>query len=370
MSKFLETLIAKIFDFLNFGRILSMFLPGFLLAFSVSMPISLLSPPISLTGDIQPLLTSPSDNVYYLFKNTTDNNSDIWIPYYNPIYNRIISSNIDERESILNGNLNKYPNKYTPENVFLWRIHFDFDRIKRNLILILIVTFPLGVLNYQTAYFFLKKRLDNITNQTENPPPPPNKEGGSSMVPRRSIILYIFNFKGHIFKILTFLTKKTYSNKMDLRLFKYSSEFDSSIISKRFNPDSSSPVGSIYFAPFLKEKFSGDDNYYNILITEYYRFLEFSYTILSSILLSWISMIIYYLSFYFLYSLNSPPLILRFSLIMIIIAFIVFLYWIRILPKTVERYLEARKDLIDGVTDFMKKGLAEKVQQASPPNKT
>ena len=141
------------------------------------------------------------------------------------------------------------------------------------------------------------------------------------------------------------------------KLFRYDSQYDSEEQNTHKFNFTQQPVGLVYFAPFLKEKFSGDENYYSFLITEYYRFLEFSIIMPISLIVAGILGLAYYLLFCIRN--DYAPYYGEFAVFFIIL-FVVsigFLYFIS--PKINDAYNKASKDLIQGVSDFMKKGLVK-----------
>lgn len=118
-------------------------------------------------------------------------------------------------------------------------------------------------------------------------------------------------------------------------------------------PDRS--VGIMYFAPFLKEKFSGEENYFNFLITEFYRFQEFSTVMPVSIIAGNFMGGIYYVLFstrngYWLYGRT-------FTWMFILILLLTGLYMYFITRDGMVSYARSRQHLVQGVPDLMKKNL-------------
>lgn len=122
-------------------------------------------------------------------------------------------------------------------------------------------------------------------------------------------------------------------------------------------------VGFMYFAPYLKDEFiTGKENYYAFYISEYYRFLELSVVVPSSIVISSLIATGYYLLASFYLGDDSPL-----NIAMVIIATLIIIaikVWFdeKVLPLVYYNSRKAAYDLVAGITDARNLGLFKDVQ--------
>lgn len=114
-------------------------------------------------------------------------------------------------------------------------------------------------------------------------------------------------------------------------------------------------VGFIYFAPLLKSDFTGKENYYNFLVTEYYRFLEFSAVMPIAMLAASVLAGLYYFAACHVTKASCHTGVIFAGIVLVLLAVILF-YWI-VFRKVIEGYRKAAADLIKGVTDATNKGI-------------
>ena len=144
--------------------------------------------------------------------------------------------------------------------------------------------------------------------------------------------------------------------KMQLFRFKEKQEAgDPLLVPDRGNEDAR--VGLIYFAPYLKEDFTGKENYYNFLIAEYYRFLEFSTVMPLSVLLTTVIAVIYYRTAcgYAGACFQNGAVIL----LVLTVGLSVTLFYMVVFDTIFSGYRKASADLIKGITDVKNKGLVK-----------
>jgi len=146
--------------------------------------------------------------------------------------------------------------------------------------------------------------------------------------------------------------------KDDYKLYPYDIKDSNKFVYVQPNKEKTNDVGLIYFAPFLKEKFSGDNNYYTFLILEYYRFVELSVVMPLSLLLSIIISALYYVVLSI--CIGKFIYIVGFIGMFAIEAIIVGVFLKYVIPVTIDNYKKSTKELIDAVTYVMSKGLAPK----------
>ena len=182
----------------------------------------------------------------------------------------------------------------------------DYKRVSRNFSLVVLLTIVIGLMLYEMGFR----------------------------------VLLLFGGKGEKQKLQRYSPTHDSDDELTLK-FEFSTE----------------PVGLVYFAPFLKENFSGQENYFDFLVTDYYRFLEFATIMPISIIVSGILGMVYYVLFSIRNSCWYDPLALGLLFLVLFVSSILFL--LKVTPSIFESYKKAVKDLIQGVSDMMSKGLVK-----------
>jgi len=302
MAKFLEVLINKFFDFFNFGRLITIIVPGFIAAICLAMFISQLVFPLGeLPGSGSALKiksVQSKETIKTESKTKEKENTITTIKETTTTYEYGADQKTGGQETITK------EKKEDKETLFIRQISADYRRVSNNFLLLLLLTIVLGLTLYEIGYIILLR------------------------FPKKS---------------------------EDEKLFRYDGQNDKKgEAADKFLPSKNS-VGLVYFAPFLKEKFSGEENYFNFLITEYYRFLEFSVNMPLSIIVLILFGGAYYLLFYAKndFCPDCPGSAIFVSVLLLCsLIFLIF-----IVPRIARAYRKATKDLILGVTDMMNKGL-------------
>ncbi len=278
MAKFFEALISKFFDFFNFGRFITIVIPGFVAALCFAMLMSqLIFQEKHQKKEIQKKEASCCCEVKMHDAGKKDINQQA-----------------------------------SDDDLFIKQIKNDYNRVKGNFLLMTILAIMLGLMIYEVGYCILR-------HYRKRP-----REG----------------------------------TKDDTKLFRYSSEHDAAdSFANKFNP-SKEEVSLIYFAPFLKEKFSGDENYFDFLITEFYRFLEFSINISVSIFMSLFIGVFYYVLFCFRNF--CWPCRTEFIFFFLILSLLTVVFFWLVFLTILKAYNKASHDLVLGVSDFMAKNLWNK----------
>jgi len=332
MISFFQTLVNKLLDFTNFGRLITIFIPGLITSFCIAMFFSL-------------LIFSSSHSVKQ------------------PVYQKVFSNNVEDSLRFAIKTLEDVQNAKTSneaQRLFASQISSDLHRVSNNYGLLILLAIVIGLIMYEIGYKVLgliakmksgkelkedKKEIiikekDLIIDEQSN----------EEFIEEKDIVLIDQTNNG---------LKKKLKNKVE-PLRRYDHQFDS--INEpankfKFSKKESDEVGLIYYAPFLKEKFSGEQNYFDFLVTEYYRFLEFSVIMPISIIVSVLFGISYYLSFSFRNSCFPNWAGFTILFILLIDGSLLFLYYIA--RDIYKSYAKATMDLILGVSDVMSKGLVK-----------
>jgi hypothetical protein len=114
-------------------------------------------------------------------------------------------------------------------------------------------------------------------------------------------------------------------------------------------------VGFIYFAPFLKAEFTGKENYYSFLITEYYRFLEFSAVMPLAMLKASFLAGLYYLAACHVTETCCHTGVVIAAVLLVLFA--VILFYSLVFSRVLKCYRKASAELIKGVADATNKGI-------------
>ena len=302
MVDFLKTLVDKFLDFFNVGRAISILLPGVLVAFVLLMLLSL-------------AVFSPGDAD--IKKDTTTAQKSILAP--------ATSSKAVQKIVTLTNHTSLKPAKATT-GAASWkkaeappkvpppipksdltlkplgaRIADDFNRVSNHYWVVMLVSLIIGILLYE---------IGNV--------------------------------------IIAFC-----SGKSKVHLYRYQ---EGTTTTLTFDGNKKKEqVGLIYFAPFLKAEFTGKENYYNFLVSEYYRFLEFSSVMPIAMLMTFCMAGTYYLLACYVTKTCCYTWIVIGVLAIIII--IVTLFYKYIFTKVLEGYRKASEDLIKGVSDASNKGI-------------
>ena len=286
MAKFFETLMNKFFDFFNFGRFITIIVPGLIIALCVSMLVSQTIWPAERKADPPPV-TKVKTTV-----TTTTESKDKE------------TSTKKETTTIVKDTAYEEPTSrkaFDPKALFKKQVAEDFQRVSGNFLLVVLLTVVIGLIIYEVGF---------------------------------RVLLH-------------------FPSKDNETLFRYDPTHDADTQNTKKFGFSQEPVGLVYFAPFLKEKFSGEENYYNFLITEYYRFLEFSIIMPVSIIASGMIGVAYYALFCFRHDYLPYWRGVAVLFAMLFAVAVVFLCWVS--PKVIESYKSASRDLIRGASDFMSK---------------
>jgi hypothetical protein len=282
MVKFLDTFLNKLLDFLNFGRLITIIIPGAIVSFCLLMFASQILFPERMSAPQEGVTTSSA-----------------------------VGGNASERPAAKPGVTRKnIATTADKESLFQKQLSEDYGRANEHLYLIVFFTLALGFMLYELGYGILLD-LSRMTDARETAEP---------------------------------------------KLSRYDDQHDADDKpTHKFNFSSGCPVGLVYFAPFLKEKFSGEENYFSFLITEYYRFLEFSVNMPVSIILS----ALLGLGYYILFSLRNAccPYFTEIVLFFIMLFVLPILFLLFVSPKVLISYKKASTDLVRGVSDLMAKGL-------------
>lgn len=290
MAKFFEGLANKLLDFLNFGRLITIFVPGLIVALCVSMLVSQM---------IWPTEKSPAPVVKVT---TKDSKETILESKKNEASKKETETITTTKDSAYKENADQ---KTADKKVFFSKqVSEDYHRVYNNPFAVGLLTIVLGLIIYEIGF---------------------------------RIFLY-------------------FPDKGKQKLHRYDPAHDSDpAATYKFTAKKDEPAGLVYFAPFLKEKFSGDANYFDFLITEYYRFLEFSIIMPVAIIASGILGVAYYTLFSIRNECYLYCRVFAVFFIMLFAVCVIFILWVP--PKILESYRKASHDLINGVSDFMSKGL-------------
>jgi hypothetical protein len=344
MTKFFEKLIDKFFDFFNFGRFITIIIPGLLVALCFAMLASQLVFPASRTekpiappevaNKERPIAPpevankerpiTPPEAASQKMKSASDKGPVPTTPSQKEqaldAKKKSVSAPAGASQPLeaASAKAGKPPSSAvtaqsikTPQEWFSAQVSQDFQRVRDGFYYVLIFTIILGLMLYEVGFGVILRQGVKTTEELHR-----YKNGDT------------YSTDGKILK----------------RDFSFSTETDS-------------VVGLVYFAPFLKEKFSGDENYFNFLVTEYYRFLEFSVVMPISIMISALVASVYYLlfglrNFCWPHPVSVPAVLLA--------VFILALVFTCCVPSKVSgAYKKATSDLIKGVSDFMSKQLVK-----------
>lgn len=283
MAKFLENLSTKFFDFFNFGRFLTIIVPGMIVAFCLAMLLSQIVFPIVLVYQEDDAEVKHESNIQSV------------VQYHS---HSEIKKNTEEEISF---KLEK-------------QVTGDFERVTSNFLPLLLATIVIGMILNEISYSCIKRSLNNMMRRSD-----------------------MKKYTLHPYENTEEIARK--KNQPEMKLIadgagKYKGE-----------------VGTSYYAPFLKDKFSGDDNYFDFLVTEYYRFVEFAMVAPISIMISVIIIGLYFVAFWVS---NWTAIHM---LAVILLGFFTFVFMVLILrlvfPPIAEAYIKARWNLTKGVTDIM-----------------
>lgn len=307
MVKFFETLLNKFFDFFNFGRFITIIVPGLITALCFTMLISQLIFPAR--EELEPLPVSKVQSkekkeIKSESKRKNEKDESRETVETTTIVKEITTNEVGMGHKLTGQEVVKKEDK---EALFRRQILEDYTRVSgnfSNFSLVILLTIVIGLLLYELGY-----------------------------------------------RVLFSFPRKENEEK----LFRYNPQHDADDkVTHKFG-FSEEPVGLVYFAPFLKERFSGEENYFNFIVTEYYRFVEFSVNMPISIIVS----SIIGLAYYGLFSLRNCywPYWREFTAFFLIL-FVVSIVFLRFVsPKIFTAYKKASKDLVQGVSDLMSKGL-------------
>ncbi len=309
MIDFLKSLTDKFLDFFNIGRAISILLPGALVAFILLMLLSLAvfpssgviaaTPPKKEVAAPEKVTTIPAatgkdkkDKKDKKFKNSTTHQAgEASVP----------AAKKPEKVSANSQTNLKAPEPLRPLSA---QVADDFLRVTRHYWVVLLMALVIGILLYEVG---------NV------------------------IIAFWSKGSGH-------------------QLYRYKEGKDvNDKILVTDDGNKKAVVGFIYFAPLLKSDFTGKENYYNFLITEYYRFLEFSAVMPIAMLAASFLAGLYYFGACHVTKASCHIGVIFAAIVLVLIAIVLF-YWI-VFRKVLEGYRKASADLIKGVTDATNKGI-------------
>lgn len=318
MAKFFEKLVERFFDFFNMGRILTIFVPGAVAACCFAMLLSLLIFPVTSKKTdseqeqavMKVAVKKTTENIDDATKKPTKGSKTV-----KPTEKKGVRSQMAEQETIEKKDITKPPvaPKDAAAKALAEQLRSDFGRLSSHQWLIVLLAVVMGFPIYEIGYRLLSGLSDDDK-------------------------------------------LKTYA------LYPYDDSNDPTDTRKLFflgdaTAKKNEPVGIMYFAPFLKEKFSGEENYFNFFVTEFYRFQEFSTVMPVSVVISAIVAYLYYVLFslregYWLYG-------TVFFLLFAVMITSAILYYKYITVPGMESYARSKKALVQGVSAIMSKGLVK-----------
>ena len=310
MTKFLETFLNRLIDFLNFGRLITIVVPGVIVSFCVLMFAG------QLLAPLRPAQTAAKEQA-----------ADTKIAEQHATSaNAAKMEKSDKQEKTPANQTPANPVKIDKHSLFQAQVKIDFKRANSHIFIIVFFTIVLGILLYELSF------------------------GVLSWFPLPLLIKKPGAFWKFGFRCVGADTEKNYG------LCRYDSVADAEAKpSNKFKfLKVKEAVDLEYFAPFLKEKFSGDENYFDFLITEYYRFIEFSVIMPLAIFTSALVGTAYWLLFCLRNSCWFLNGTLLFFLLTMVLA-ILFVFFIS--NKIWLDYQKSKSDLIKGVSDLMAKGM-------------
>jgi hypothetical protein len=308
MAEFLKSLVDKFLDFFNIGRAVSIFIPGALVSFALLMLLSLVFFPVKnstgtagakVAGTAQKTTPAPR----------TAGKDDSGKPVQNkpssaPAPTAGASAAGKQEGSVESKAVQGNQEKSDPREALGRQLASDFNRVASHYWVVALLSLITGILLYEIGnVIIVAKRMDE---------------------------------------------------KMQLFRFKETQPLGGPLlVPDTGNEDAK--VGLIYFAPYLKEDFTGKENYYNFLIAEYYRFLEFSAVMPLSVLLATLIAVIYYRTAccYAGACYQNGAVIL----LVLIMGLSVYLFYTVVFDRVFTGYRKASADLIKGITDVKNKGL-------------
>lgn len=307
MVKFFEKVIDKFFDFFNFGRFITIIVPGLITALCFTMLVSQLIFPTGkeLEQGQVPKIQSIQSKETTTEKKTESKKKD------SSREEEETKTSTKETTTTYEGSKSQQKGdqeaikKESKEAVFKRQLAKDYARVSSNFFVVLLLTIVLGLMLYEIGY---------------------------------RIILF-------------------FPTGQHQKLFRYDPRYDADDkVTHKFGFSKDS-VGLVYFAPFLKEKFSGEENYFSFLVMEYYRFLEFSVNMPISVIVSGIIGIAYYV----LFSIRNSywPYFFGFLVLFLMLFVCSIAFLLLVFPKIYTAYKKATKDLVQGVSDLMSKGLVQ-----------
>jgi hypothetical protein len=308
MAKFFDKVIDKFFDFFNFGRFITIIVPGLITALCFTMLVSQLIFPIGkeLEQGLVPKIQSIQSKETTTEKRAESKKKDSFKGEEKNKTSTKETTTSNERGKSQGPGDQEAIKKENKEALFNRQLAKDYARVSSNFFVVLLLTIVLGLMLYEVGYW----------------------------------IITFFPPRGE-----------------ELELFSYDPQHDAdNTVTQKF-AFTKKPVGLVYFAPFLKEKFSGEENYFNFLVTEYYRFLEFSVNMPISIIVSGIIGIAYYV----LFSIRNSywPYYSGFKLLFLMLFVCSIAFLLLVFPRINKVYKKASKDLVRGVSDLMSKGLVK-----------
>jgi len=321
MAAFLTGLLQKFFDFFNFGRFLSIFLPGLIVTLAIGMLADQIIAPVDHVKVLDEFIKEhqPSGDAKKSSKlqaKISSQNPKVKKATRPPAQENQLSEMTDVRELLSKKGHGRQALKGL---IFERQLIQNYGRVMNNWLLIVIGAIVIGVLMHEVGYLYLLCLSKCEGRKKEND------------------------------KYRLYPYAPTEADKIEfIQIVPASTHGD-----KKKDQE----VGFVYFAPFLKEKISGDENYFTFLITEYYRFVEFCINMPLSLILTALVGIVYILLFNANTDILGEPLE-HLSQIWIMFGAIIgvsLLFLFIVTPKVLKSYFGARADLIRGVSDYMNK---------------
>lgn len=308
MADFLKAISDKFLDFFNIGRAISIFIPGVLVSFAFLMLLSLVVfPPKNMvtTSALKEPAAAPTS------KPAAMSNTEAGSAPGKSMQHQTTSAAAGKVAAapavIQKASTPAVPapaKSTTPQENLGGQIAKDFSRVASHYWVVVFLSLVLGIILYEV---------------------------GNAIIGLKPV-------------------------EEDAQLFRFKEKIDQNEPPLVLDKDPSAKVGLIYFAPYLKDEFiSGKENYYNFLITEYYRFLEFSAVMPLSVLLTTLIAVVYYKTA--CASLGECSHNGAVVLFVLAIGLSVFVFYKVVFNKIFSGYRKASSELIKGITDMRNKGL-------------
>lgn len=298
MADFLKAITDKFLDFFNIGRAVSIFIPGALVSFAILMLLSLMffPPRITLDQAIAPEATIEQ-------KSTAKSNDGASTSTKNKNAKPLPTTTRKVAEPVpATAPTERRP---TSGEIMSKQITADFDRVSAHYWIVALFSLVIGIMLYEV---------------------------GNNIIGAAKSTVKMYRFK-----------ENPGADKPQLVPDEGNAQME---------------VGLIYFAPFLKEDFTGKENYYNFLVSEYYRFLEFSAVMPLAIGVTALLAAGYYFAACRMIQVCCHYVVAFGAVVLVWVLLVVFHKLV--FSKVYGNYRKASADLIKGVADVINKGLLKK----------